>query len=72
MIEMTAEVRDWIGKFAEKSEPREDEYIDPADGLLHCEKCGGLRQTVISDLLQCFPLKQFLFTEWQFSSFISF
>ena len=28
---------------------REDEYLDPADGLLHCRKCGGPRQTVIAD-----------------------
>ena len=25
----------------------EDEYLDPADGLLHCRKCGGPRQTRI-------------------------
>ena len=24
-----------------------DEYIDPADGLIHCKKCGGQRQTVV-------------------------
>ena len=27
----------------------EDEYLDPADGLLHCRKCGGPRQAVIAD-----------------------
>ena len=47
MIEMTAEVRGWIDRASEKLEPRSDEYIDPSDGLLHCEKCGGLRQAVI-------------------------
>ena len=26
---------------------RDDEYLDPADGLLHCKTCHGLRQTVI-------------------------
>ena len=31
------------------SEIREDEYLDPADGLFHCRKCGGPRQTVIAD-----------------------
>ncbi len=31
------------------TEIREDEYLDPADGLLHCRKCGGPRQTVIAD-----------------------
>lgn len=29
------------------SEIREDEYIDPADGLLHCRRCGGQRQVTI-------------------------
>lgn len=48
MIEMTAEVRGWIDRASEKLEPRADEYIDPSDGLLHCKKCGGLRQTVIT------------------------
>ena len=47
MIEMTSEVRSWVEQHAGKPEPREDEYVDPADGLLHCKKCGGLRQTVI-------------------------
>ena len=31
------------------TEIREDEYLDPADGLLHCRKCGGPRQAVIAD-----------------------
>ncbi len=26
---------------------REDEYLDPADGLAHCRKCGGPRQAVM-------------------------
>ena len=47
MIEMTSEVRSWIEQYAGKTEPKEGEYVDPADGLLHCKKCGGLRQTVI-------------------------
>ena len=25
----------------------QDEYIDPADGLIHCKNCGGQRQTVV-------------------------
>ena len=29
------------------TEIREDEYFDPTDGLLHCRKCGGPRQTRI-------------------------
>ena len=31
------------------TEIREDEYLDPKDGLLHCRKCGGPRQVVIPD-----------------------
>ena len=30
-------------------EIREDEYLDPKDGLLHCHKCGGPRQVVITN-----------------------
>ena len=29
------------------TEIRDDEYLDPADGLAHCRKCGGPRQVVI-------------------------
>ena len=29
------------------TEIREDEYLDPIDGLIHCRKCGGPRQTCI-------------------------
>ena len=31
------------------TEIREDEYLDPVDGLLHCRKCGGPRQAVITN-----------------------
>ena len=31
------------------TEIREDEYLDPLDGLLHCRKCGGSRQVVITN-----------------------
>ena len=31
---------------------REDEYLDPADGLFHCRKCGGPRQVVVPDLFK--------------------
>ena len=31
------------------TEIREDEYLDPTDGLIHCRKCGGPRQAVIPD-----------------------
>ena len=47
MIEITAEIRAFIDKAAAGVELAEDEYIDPADGLIHCKKCGGQRQTVV-------------------------
>ena len=31
------------------TEIREDEYLDPVDGLFHCRKCGDPRQTVITN-----------------------
>ena len=46
MIEITAEIRAFIDKAAAGVELAEDEYIDPSDGLIHCKKCGGQRQTV--------------------------
>ena len=47
MIEITAEIRAFIDKAAAGMELAEDEYIDPSDGLIHCKKCGGQRQTVV-------------------------
>ena len=47
MIEITAEIRALIDKAAAGMELAGDEYIDPADGLIHCKKCGGQRQTVV-------------------------
>ena len=41
MIEITAEIRALIDKAAAGMELAGDEYIDPADGLIHCKKCGG-------------------------------
>ena len=46
MIEITAEIRALIDKAAAGVELAEDEYIDPSDGLIHCKKCGGQRQTL--------------------------
>ena len=31
------------------TEIRQDEYLDHADGLAHCHKCGGPRQVVITN-----------------------
>ena len=36
MIEITAEIRALIDKAAAGVELAGDEYIDPADGLIHC------------------------------------
>ena len=47
MIEITAEIRAIIDKAAAGVELAGDEYIDPADGLIHCKKCKGLRQTIV-------------------------
>ena len=47
MIEITAEIQAFIDKAAAGAELAEDEYIDLSDGLIHCKKCGGQRQTVV-------------------------
>ena len=47
MIEITAEIRALIDKAAAGVELAGDEYIDLSDGLIHCKKCGGQRQTVV-------------------------
>ena len=47
MMEITAEIRALIDKAAAGVELAGDEYIDSADGLIHCKKCGGQRQTVV-------------------------
>ena len=47
MIKITAEIRAIIENAAADLTLAEDEYIDPADGLIHCKNCGGNRQTVV-------------------------
>ena len=47
MIEITAEVRAAIDRAAGDMELAGDEYIELADGLIHCKKCHGNRQTVV-------------------------
>lgn len=47
MIEITAEIRAIIDKAATELPLAGDEYIDPADGLIHCKSCGGYRQTIV-------------------------
>ena len=47
MMEITEEIRAWIDRNAGATELAADEYIDPADGLIHCKACKGQRQTVV-------------------------
>lgn len=47
MIDITAEVRAAIDRAARDMKLAGDEYIEPADGLIHCKKCCGSRQTVV-------------------------
>ena len=47
MMPITEEIRVFLTANAAAQIQRDDEYLDPADGLLHCKTCHGLRQTVI-------------------------
>ena len=47
MIEMTDEVRSYIDEAANQNILKDDEYIDPEDGLIHCGVCRERRQTVV-------------------------
>ncbi len=47
MIEITGEIRALIDRTMTDTQPAEDEYIEPSDGLLHCRRCGEPRQTVV-------------------------
>ena len=47
MMPITEEVHAFLTANASAQIQRDDEYLDPADGLLHCKTCHGLRQTVI-------------------------
>lgn len=47
MIPITAEIHAMIDKAASSLTVGEDEYTDPADGLLHCRACGHPRQAVV-------------------------
>ena len=47
MMPITEEVHAFLMANAAAQIQRDDEYLDPADGLLHCKTCHGLRQTVI-------------------------
>ena len=47
MIEMTDEVRSWIDEASKQNILEAGEYIDPDDGLIHCDVCHERRQTVV-------------------------
>ena len=47
MMPITEEVHAFLTANAAAQIQRDDEYLDSADGLLHCKTCHGLRQTVI-------------------------
>ena len=47
MMPITEEVHAFLTANAAAQIQRDDEYLDPADGLLHCKTWHGLRQTVI-------------------------
>ena len=44
---MTDEVRSYIDEAANQNILKDDEYIDPEDGLIHCGVCRERRQTVV-------------------------
>ena len=52
MIEINEAVRAFIDKTAGDTELSEDEYIDHSDGLIHCKKCGGRRQTILPESIK--------------------
>ena len=47
MMEITEKIRAWIDQNAGQAKLAADEYMDPADGLIHCKACKGHRQTVV-------------------------
>lgn len=65
MMPITEEVHAFLTANAAAQIQRDDEYLDSADGLLHCKTCHGLRQTVIpapggtgfSDHAACAPAR---------------
>ena len=48
MREITAEIRALIDKASQNVGLAQDEYIDLADGLIHCKNCGGQRNRATS------------------------
>lgn len=51
MIKVTEEIRTVINEINRELVLSEDEYIDPANGLIHCRNCGDYRQIVMQSPL---------------------
>lgn len=47
MSELSAEIHMLLSNASQNAALAADEYIDPADGLIHCKSCGGRRQAVV-------------------------
>lgn len=47
MKELSSEIHVLLNSAAQNIVLAADEYIDPADGLIHCKSCGGQRQAVV-------------------------
>lgn len=47
MSELSSEIHMLLSNASQNAVLAADEYIDPADGLIHCKSCGGRRQAVI-------------------------
>ena len=47
MSELSAEIHMLLSNVSQNAVLAADEYIDPADSLIHCKSCGGRRQAVI-------------------------
>ena len=47
MKELSSEIHVLLNRAAQNIVLAADEYIDPADGLIHCKSCGGQRQACL-------------------------
>ena len=47
MKELSAEIHMLLSNASQNAVLAADEYIDPADGLIHCKSCGGRRQAIV-------------------------
>ena len=47
MKDLSSEIHVLLNSAAQNIVLSTDEYIDPADGLIHCKSCGGRRQAIV-------------------------